>query len=323
MMTCRTTGNTAQAVTRNARRSPGDWRRGWRARGGAILGVCAIALSSLASPAIAGDPFRRDNPRDISDTTEQAFEAFFKDGNYPLAATYVERAIAADGSDPIVYAMKASLIYLDDPDELPEAFRTYAQQTLDAADRLIVTDALRGNLYLAVGHFLEGAYVLTNDGVVRGMPTALEKLQQVFRHLDRAGNIDPTDPELNIIKGYMDLILAVNLPFTDPELPIERLRTYAAPEYLAQRGLAVGFRDLERFGDAMAAVDRSLELTPNNPEVMYLKAQIFVEQGDLAESLPWFDRALAMQEQLPEELVEQIQRERRKAGERLETEGEG
>lgn len=294
--------------------------KGWRSHLFGSLSAIAVTLSLTSQFALAGDPFRQNDPRNISDTTERAFEALFREGNYPAAEAYVEEAIAAEDRDPIVYAMMASLIYLEDPDELPAEFQTYAAQTLEAAERLSNTDALRGNIYLAVGHFLEGAYVLKDRGVVRGMPTALEKLQRVFQHLDRAGEIDATDPELNIVKGYMDLMLAVNLPFANPDRPIERLRDYAAPEYLAQRGLAVGYRDLERFEEAMEAVDRSLELTPNNPEVMYLKAQIFVEQGDLAESLPWFDRALTMQEQLPEELARQIQRERDKAQQRIDAE---
>lgn len=296
--------------------------RSWKTVARSILSISTssivLSLSSLTAPAIAGDPFRSENPHDIGDKTERAFEAFFRDGHYPNAKTYIDEALDSEGEDPIVPAMKASLIYLEDPDELPEEFQTYAAQTLSSAETLVETDALRGNLYLAIGHFLEGAYVLKRDGLVNGIPTALNKLQKVFEHLDRAGDINSTDPELNIIKGYMDLLLATNLPFANPERPIERLSEYAAPEYLAKRGLAVGFRDLERLDEAMEAVERSLELTPNNPEVMYLKAQIYVEKGEHATSLEWFDRALEMKDQLLEDLVRQIQRERDKASREVE-----
>ncbi|WP_206044051.1 Sll0314/Alr1548 family TPR repeat-containing protein [Geitlerinema sp. P-1104] len=293
---------------------------GWRSRLGGSVTVVAIALGTWLTPAWAGDPFRQENPRNISDTTEQAFEAFFRVGDYPLAAQQVDLALSEANVDPILYAMRASLVYLEDPDNLPSEFKDYATLTLERAEALVDEDPLRGNIYIAVGHFLEGAYALKTDGIVRGVPTALSKLQQVFRHLDRATAVDPEDPELNIIKGYMDLMLATNLPFSNPERPIERLRDYAAPEYLAKRGLAVGLRDLNRFEEAMQAVDRSLELTPENPEIMYLKAQIYVDSGDRASSLPWFDRALAMQEQLPAELVRQIQRERDQAQRRVDAE---
>ncbi|KPQ36899.1 MAG: TPR repeat [Phormidium sp. OSCR] len=293
---------------------------GWISRLGGGVSVVAIALGTWLTPVWAGDPFRSENPRDISDTTEQAFEAFFRVGDYPLAAQRVDFALSEANVDPILYAMQASLLYLEDPDNLPSEFQDYASLTLERAEALVADDPLRGNLYLAVGHFFEGAYVLKTEGVVRGVPTALSKLQQVFRHLDRAAEVNPEDPELNIIKGYMDLMLAANLPFSNPERPIERLQDYAAPEYLAKRGLAVGFRDLDRFDEAMAAVNRSLELTPENPEVMYLKAQIYVDRGDRASSLPWFDRALAMQAQLPAELVRQIQRERDQAQRRVDAE---
>ncbi|MDC0833564.1 hypothetical protein AY599_17580 [Leptolyngbya valderiana BDU 20041] len=281
-----------------------------------------LAVSSLASVAIAGDPFRSENPHDIGDKTEKAFEAFFKDSHYPNAEAYLDDALESEADDPIVPAMKASLLYLKEPDELEAEFQEYAAATLAAADALLENDPLRGNIYLAVGHFLEGGYILKTEGVVRGVPKALQKLQLVFQHLDRAADIDATDPELNIIKGYMDLMLAVSLPFANPDRPIERLREHAAPEYLAQRGLAVGYRDLERLDEAMEAVDRTLELTPSNPEVMYLKGQIYVEKGQHAESLAWFDRALAMREQLLDDLVRQIERERNKAQREVEENGD-
>ena len=62
-------------------------------------------------------------------------------------------------------------------------------------------------------HFLDGAYVYNEKGALE----AINKLQLVFKYLDRAEDVDPKDPELNLIKGYMDLLLAVNLPFSKPE----------------------------------------------------------------------------------------------------------
>ena len=53
-------------------------------------------------------------------------------------------------------------------------------------------------------------------------------LQQVFSELDEAESINPSDPELNLIKGYMDLMLAVNLPFSNPEGAISQMSTYGS-----------------------------------------------------------------------------------------------
>jgi len=59
-------------------------------------------------------------------------------------------------------------------------------------------DPLRGNLYAAVGHFLQGAAVLTRDGTVKGTPQALAELRQVYEYMDRAEAISSTDPEVNL-----------------------------------------------------------------------------------------------------------------------------
>ncbi len=280
------------------------------------VAAVAIALSLGTPTALAGDPFRSSDPRDIGDVTEAAFDAMFEYGDYPQARDRLEEALVAEPDDPMVPAMMASIIYLEDDDDL-DTFYTYATQTRETAERLLETDPLRGNIYLAVGHFLEGAYTLRTEGTVRGTPLALEKLRLVFDALDEAAAIDAADPELNIIQGYMDLMLAVNLPFSNPDSAIDRLQERAAPKYLAYRGLAVGYRDLDRPAEAMEAVEKALELTPNNPEVHYLKAQILVESHRHQESLEWFDRALSQRDRLPAELVEQIVWERDKAQRRV------
>ncbi len=276
------------------------------------LGSAALfTLSLLSAPAFAGDPFQRDEPHEIGDRTEEAFNAMFKDGNYGTAATSIDRAIQEEPNEPMAHALKASLIYLYEGDW--NDFKTYATSTRTTAESLADSDPLRSHLYTAVGHFLEGAHALKTEGTVRGTPAALAKLRQVFQNLDAAEQTDSTDPELNIIKGFMDLLLAVNLPFANPDQSIERLKNYAGPDYLAHRGLAIGYRDLDREDEAMIEVDQALELTPNNPEVWYLKAQIFVDLGKHKESLPWFQKALDKSQQLPDELVDQIKDEQDEA----------
>jgi tetratricopeptide (TPR) repeat protein len=174
---------------------------------------------------------------------------------------------------------------------------------------------------MGVGYFLEAADVFLTDGALRGMPAALSKLQQTFDHLDLASIEDASDPELNAIKGYMDLMLAVALPFANVTPALERLEQYGGPDYVSLRGVAVGYRDLDRPEEAMAAINQAIAAAQGNPELEYLKAQIFVEQRDYATGVEWFDEALEEDDRLLPATVSQICRERRKAAERAVRDG--
>jgi len=291
------------------------------------LQVASAALVSLTlwmSPSLAQDPFRTANARPISDRTEAAFRAFFEQGNYTAAANYLQQS---DARDPLAIGMKASLAYLNWQGEkdaqkkeaLLEEFRGYGEQTRNAAQQMLGQDPLRGNLYLAVSHFLSGAYVITKEGTVKGTPQVLLELKQVFQYLDAAEAIAPNDPELNLIKGYVDLFTSLNLPFSSPTDAIERLEKNAAPRHLVDRGLALGYRELNDQTKAMEAVDRALKATPDNPELLYLKAQILVRQGKNQDGLTYFEKALKKQDQLPAILVKQISREMSRTQRRLGT----
>jgi tetratricopeptide (TPR) repeat protein len=271
----------------------------WRQVTAAVAGTLTLTLTSWISPAQA-DPFRTTNPHEVGDRTEAAFRSLFEQGNYQQAAQLLQNA---EPNEPLAYAMKASLAYIDQDWEV---MGDNARLTRETAERLVQADPLRGNLYIATGLFLEGAHSLSTQGTVRATPQVLTRLQQVFRHLGEAEEINPNDPELNLLKGYMDLMLAVNLPFANPEQAIERLQTRAAPQYLAQRGIAIAYRDLDKPAEALAAVDAALQQTPNNPELLYLKAQILRKQGNGQESIRLFRQALAKQAQLPPNLVRQI-----------------
>lgn len=263
----------------------------------------AIALG-LTAPAFAGDPFRSENPRAIGDQTEAAFRAMFEEGNYIEAQELLQ---TAESDEPLNYAIRAAVGYLD---EDWGTLEENAALTLQAAEPLIDSDPLRGNLYMAIGHFLEGTHTLMTQGTVRGTPAALQKLQLVFDYMGQAEEIDPQDPELNLVKGFMDLMIAVNLPFTDPQTAIARLENYAAPVYLSQRGIAIAYRDLDQQDRAMQAVDQALAAAPDNPDLLYLKAQIFVQQGKDRESLEFFNLALEKESQLHSGLAERIAWER-------------
>ncbi|MBE9039816.1 tetratricopeptide repeat protein [Oscillatoriales cyanobacterium LEGE 11467] len=280
-----------------------------------IVGSAVFVLGTWVHPVQAANPFCRDASTcpeyDMGSQAREGFDAMFRDGNYDRAKKAAEGAIVAESDDPITHAMQASLVYLYEDGW--DRFKTHATDTRETAEALIPTNPLRGNLYAAVGYFLEGAHTLQTEGTVRGTPAALSKLRQVFGHLEEAEKIDPSDPELNIIKGFMDLMLAVNLPLANPEDSLDRLAYQAGPDYLAYRGLAIGYRDLNRPQEALTEVQNALAITPDNPEVQYLQAQIYVENGDYEQSLDWFKKAWEKRAQLPNDLKKQIKRECNKA----------
>lgn len=277
-----------------------------------------LATSLWAGSAVAKDPFRTTDARPISDRTEAAFRALFQNGNYVEAAKQLEQV---EPNEPLAHALRASLTFsklegLKDSQTasaLLEEFRGQAAQTREAAQRMVSSDPLRGNLYLAVGHFLEAAYVFTKEGTVKGTPQVLGQLQQVLGYMEAAEKQNPNDPELSLIKGYMDLFIGLNLPFSDPNKGLDRLNRYASPRYLAEQGVALGYRDLKESDKAMAAVDRAMQAAPENPELQYLKAQILVQQGRYKEGVNYFQKALQKQNQLPAGKVRQITRELNRA----------
>ena len=287
-----------------------------------IASATALTLNFWVSPTLAQDPFRATYQHSIGEKTEAAFRAIFEQGNYTLAERYLQEAQTTEPKEPLAYAMRASLAYSKNQDF--NTLEHYGKKTIETAEQLITTDPLRGNLYAAVGHFLQGAAVISREGTVKGTPTALSQLRQVYSYLDRAEAISPTDPELNLVRGYMDLMLAVNLPFANPEQAIARLEKFAGPRHLAYRGLALAYRDLKQYPQAISSVDRALRSAANNPELYYLKGQILSSQGKrqnnqsmLQEAVKNFDLAIAKKDQLPADLVKQIERERKRTAQRL------
>ncbi|MGF1492511.1 MAG: Sll0314/Alr1548 family TPR repeat-containing protein [Microcoleaceae cyanobacterium] len=275
--------------------------------------ICASFISSagfLYAALAANDPFRQEETRPIGQKTTQAFESLFEQGNYPDANWYLEQAESEETNEPMVYAMLAAFSYQK---ENWSDLKSYADKTLETAQRLADTDdQLRGNLYLAIGHFLQGGHILATEGNLKGAPQALQKLQDVFNHLDKAQEINASDPELNLIKGYMDLLLSLNLPFSSPEAAITTLES-GSPSYLVNRGIALAYRDLGKTQQALEFINKAIAETPDNPEVLYLKAQILDSLGrknkdsvQLTQAKENFSKALQRPEQLPKRLVAQI-----------------
>jgi tetratricopeptide (TPR) repeat protein len=274
--------------------------------------AATLILTAWSSPSLAGDPFRTSNPRNIGDKTEAAFDELFEQGNYTQAKVYLVEATEKEPNEPLAHAMRASLAYTEKD---WENLRTYAQKTITTAEKLKTQDPLRGNLYLAVGNFLDGAYVFEKEGAV----AAISKLPQVLEYFEAAEKASPNDPELNLLKGYSDLMLAVNLPFSDPQQTIDRLETYASPKFLVNRGIALAYRDMKQYDKAIEYLDQDLAVNPDNPELKYLKGQFLRSQGKkeqnitlLKQALDYYNLALEKQNQLPANVIKSLQHEYRK-----------
>ncbi len=292
------------------------WQSGRMARPRAVVGLTVLALSLWGSPGWAKDPFRATNTRAIGDRTSAAFVQLFERGNYQEASKLLQQS---ETNEPLAFALKAALVFSEGDKNaaiLPAAFLEYAQKTQTTAQALLASDPLRGNLYLAVGQFLEGVYIYKEQGTVKGTPQVLGKVQQAFKYLDAAQAVSKDDPELNLIKGYIDLFIGLNLPFSSPNQGLNRLEKFAGPRYLADRGIAMGYLEMKQMAKALPAVERALQSVPDNPELLYLKAQILRRQENPA-SVDYFNQALAKQAQLPSNLVKQITKERDRAKEKL------
>jgi tetratricopeptide (TPR) repeat protein len=298
-------------MTKNPLASLGKQMLSYKQTVRAIACGSAIALGICINSAVAGDPFRTSNQQAIGPNTETAFKTMFQQGNYKQAKAQVQQALSAEPNEPLAYAMAASLSYIEQD---LNSMNTYAQKTREVGEKLTKTNPLRGNIYTAAGHFLEGANAIAKEGTAKGAPQALNKLRVVFQYLDAAEKIAPNDPELNLLKGYMDLMLASNLPFSHPSDALKRLEEKASPRYLAYRGMAVGYRDLKKYDRALEFANKSLAETPTNPEILYLKAQVLSAQAKtqsnnktiLEEARKNFDAALAKPDQLPRSLVAEI-----------------
>jgi tetratricopeptide (TPR) repeat protein len=277
-------------------------------------------LNPIIAPAVAAKPAQPNsnmipqptgNKAKQGSNVERAKEAMFRDGNYVKAKQHLEAALKTEPNEPLTYVLNT--LYPFSAGDY-EKVREYGEKTVKAAEKLMKTNPMRGNLYQGVGLGLLGAYELkkANGGALG----ALNKLQKVFEYMDKAQKLDPQNPELNLVKGYMDLLLAVNVPFSDTKQAIEQLKN-AEPKYLALRGLYVGYRDLKEYDKANTAITAAIKLAPQNPELTYYKAQLLGLRGreqqndnDLRESIKLFEAAYQKSDRLLLTSIAQILTER-------------
>ncbi|TAD79538.1 MAG: hypothetical protein EA001_03505 [Oscillatoriales cyanobacterium] len=290
------------------------WLQSALIRWSSALAPLLGALLVLGSAGAAGaDPFRSQNPRPIGDRAEAAFVNLFQGGNYPAARRLAQESIEREPQEPLGHALMGALSYLEGQ---WAQVQTSAAQTLKAAEALKASDPLRGNLYLGVGHFLEGAFIISEggQGTLQGAPEALGKLSQVNAALDAALAIDPNDPELNLVRGSLDVLLADNLPFGNMNTAMASLQK-GKPDYVVARMMAAVYRRQKQFDRALASVDRALVSGANNPDLLHLKGQILYEQGHRSQNLSLlkqsealFLQVLALRDQLPRSVVRHLEK---------------
>ncbi|MGD1850211.1 MAG: Sll0314/Alr1548 family TPR repeat-containing protein [Cyanophyceae cyanobacterium] len=282
---------------------------------GLVRGTAAAlvaVLSSLGNLAIAGDPFRSSDPHDIGDRTEAAFEALFVEGHYPEANKAILRAIEEEPGEPLAHALNGALAYVS---EDWERLQTAAAATEKAAAALIDTNPLRGNLYAAVGHALWGGFAISEggSGPFQGGPEAFSRLQQAKAALDKANDIDPDDPELNLLRGFLDLLVAGNLPFLNLDGAISQLQK-AQPGHLRHYGLAMANRYLNQPELALAEIELAIAIAPENPHLVHFRGQVLAKLGQATQDVSQLQRAeqdfvsvLAKHEQLPRPMIRHLE----------------
>lgn len=271
----------------------------WQRLAISLASVTVIAVNFYQGAGLASDPFRNGSGRNIGFNTESAFKSVFEKGNYPEGKKYLDLAEKTESNEPMVYALRGSLAYLD---EDWTTLKTYADQTISTAQKLTNKDSLRGNLYISVGYFLKGASDFQKEGAIG----AVKNLQKALEYLDIAEKIDSKDPELNLIKGYMELMIATKMPFANVNDAVSNLEKYGRPKYLAMRGIALGYRDLKKYDKAAIYADNLVQQFPNNPESQYLKGQILLNQKKYVEAKKMYKKALAKSTFMPKKTVAQI-----------------
>ena len=294
------------------------WGYQGAARTWGVLASALLLTLGSAAPLFAADPFRSSNPA-VGEKTGEAFELIFRDSDYRGAQALLDEAAQGEADEPLLHTLQALLYYRAQENNGGAAadwspLNRYASQTQSAAASLkSSTDEqakLRGNLYLAMAEFLNGAYAISENGPVRGMSSALGKLRGIYSSMRTARQIDKDDPELNLVQGFLDLITSIYLPLSDTQAAIRKLESVREtnPEaaYLADWAMATGYRAMKKNDKALEAIDRALAAQPDHAEMSYLKAQILASQGDRAAAASLFKIALQKSETMPDNLVAQI-----------------
>ena len=266
--------------------------------------LAVLIVAATAMPSLAADPFRSQNARAIGSETQKAFELMFKDGNYVAAEKQLNVAIRTEANEPLLFALRASTFYAKE-DYL--GMQVAGKRVRSNAEALKGKDDLRAYIYIAASDLIEAGYIIKTEGL-SSAPKALPLVQSVFDNIQKAKDISPNDPELNLVKGYIDMLIASVLPLSDLETALESLKQYAAPDYLKWRGIALAYRDARQAEPALDAVNKALISAPNNPELHYLKGQVLWMQGgsNIPNAKKQFELALSKSKQMNPSLLTEI-----------------
>jgi tetratricopeptide (TPR) repeat protein len=263
--------------------------------------LASVLATAIALPSWAADPFRSSNPRPIGADTQKSFELLFREGNFADAVKQIDVALKSEYDEPLIQALRASVAFIRE-DYLD--MKVYGEKTRNSARKLMATDKLRGHIYLAASNLIEAGYVVKAEGLTSA-GKALPLVQQALDDIKTAQDIDPQDPEVNLVKGYMDMLIASVLPLSDLENALTSLKQYAGPDYVKWRGIALAYRDARKLDPALDAINKALAAAPENPELFYLKGQILWLKGggNLEEARKNYIKALSKAKQMPKPLV--------------------
>jgi tetratricopeptide (TPR) repeat protein len=261
-------------------------------KGRSTIGLLVTLILLYTSPALAKDPFRTgSDARPIGPALESAFEDFFRTGEFQKASQKLSKAQTENPNEPLVYTLQAALAYLNGQrDKMLEM----TQKTRDVAQVIESKDAARSHLYRGIAQGLEGSSYYLKDGLT-GIPKALTYVSSMFLEIDKAKQL--------ALVGYINTLLN---KYDDA---LQEFRK-AGPPYLSYRGQALVYRDTKAYPKAQLMVDKALVAAPQNPDLLYLKGQIFALQSRPTEAIASFDQALTIGKQLPESTKKQIRIER-------------
>jgi tetratricopeptide (TPR) repeat protein len=261
----------------------------------AVLPLVAILCTHSA---LAADPFRVGiKARTMGASLQSAFEDFFRDGKYQSSSQKLAKAQVENPNEPLVFTLLAATAYQN---QQKDVFLLTLPKIRDASNRIATKDSARSHLYRGVAQGLEG-YFLKDS--VTDLPKTLTYASSMLLEIDKAHNLSPNDPEINLFVGFINMVLGKH---------DEALKNFqkAGPPYLALRGQALVYRDTKDYANAQIAVDKAIAVAQQNPELFYLKAQILVLQKNPAEAMKYFNQAIKLGKELPADTLKQIDKER-------------
>jgi TolB-like protein/class 3 adenylate cyclase/cytochrome c-type biogenesis protein CcmH/NrfG len=190
---------------------------------------------------------------------------FSDSSNQEAAAAYAE-AVRLDPKFAVAWARLSlikSFLYFNGADKGPGA----AGAVKEAADRALALQPDLGEAWLA-----QGAYLYR---VVRDFPSALKAYEEAEKRL-------PNSALVNEYMAYVERRLGY---WKQAETHYLKAAELDPRDYQLWRSIAEElFKPERRFPEAQAALDRALEISPNDDGAITAKADVFQEEGRLDEA---------------------------------------